>query len=712
VAASRNRAQDIWPWHNPPLYTHPRVIRSKRGTFMRLMYWGPLLFAALFSWAPHLAVAQTGEYTVTATLNPRFTHPDTGFDLTWQGPIFDTGLVRGADGYLYTIRTDYGRAAAVTQINPATGVAKDLYVFTQAADITSWLVRGQGGRLYFTVEEGVDVYSMYVAPGYTEDIWCSSGCVLYVDSANGGHLKELFEFNQWPPVGDWPEFGVEFEDTDGAVYVSTTADSGHSGVLCDNGAYDVAGTLVKITFEGEGTLLEKSGCPDEPKFDWSTVTSSGNDIWHWTDGRRYFISGQNIYQHDPATGMTVLLATIAISDGVPQRLSEASGYLYGVTGGGGALNGGVVFRTRVPSLASPDLTITGLSNPPPTAPPGALFTVSDTTLNNGPEPAALSRNAYYLSANGTHRDIRLVNGRYVPELWPAQESFGDRSVKIPATTPPGMYWLMACADTDLQVAESDDTNNCRVADSRVTIGYPDLRQTNVNTVPEFASPGGKIVVNDTVDNPTLVTTPASTTRYYLSLNVTKDAGDILLTGKRAIPELAPSEVNSANATITLPLAVPDGAYYVLACADDLIKIKEASETNNCATSATTLRVGWADLVTTTISDPPATALRGSKFTVSDTARNQGTIPAVASTTRYYLSVDAVKNTGDVVLMGVRAVAALEPSASSPGGRLVTVPLTTPVGLYYVLACADDTGKVTESDNANNCRSSATTVEIQ
>jgi hypothetical protein len=69
----------------------------------------------------------------------------------------------------------------------------------------------------------------------------------------------------------------------------------------------------------------------------------------------------------------------------------------------------------------------------------------------------------------------------------------------------------------------------------------------------------------------------------------------------------------------------------------------------------------------------------------------------------------VKNAGDVLLMGTRAVVALDPSASSSASRLVTVPLATPIGTYYLLACADDTGKVTENDNANNCRSSATRV---
>jgi subtilase family serine protease len=238
-----------------------------------------------------------------------------------------------------------------------------------------------------------------------------------------------------------------------------------------------------------------------------------------------------------------------------------------------------------------------------------------------------------------------------------------------------------------------------------------LRQTSVSTSAAFASPGGKVPVDDTVDNPSIVTAPPSSTRFYLSLDLLKNAGDVLLTGKRPIPELSSGEVSSGPSTLTLPTGVSDGAYYVLGCADDLLKIKEASDNNNCAASPTTLLVGWADLITMAVGDPPATALRGGKFTVSDTARNQGTIPSAASYTRFYLSADDVKGIGDVLLTGTRAVASLAAEASSSGSRNVTVPSTTPLGVYRVLACADDTNKVSEQDNAN-CRASVGAVTIQ
>jgi subtilase family serine protease len=71
----------------------------------------------------------------------------------------------------------------------------------------------------------------------------------------------------------------------------------------------------------------------------------------------------------------------------------------------------------------------------------------------------------------------------------------------------------------------------------------------------------------------------------------------------------------------------------------------------------------------------------------------------------------VKDAADVLLMGTRAVDGLASGASSPGSRRVTVPLSTQLGTYRVLACADDTSKVAESDNVNNCRASTTTITV-
>jgi hypothetical protein len=64
-----------------------------------------------------------------------------------------------------------------------------------------------------------------------------------------------------------------------------------------------------------------------------------------------------------------------------------------------------------------------------------------------------------------------------------------------------------------------------------------------------------------------------------------------------------------------------------------------------------------DLVETGATTTPAAPVRapGTTFSVTDTARNSGAVAAGASTTRYYLSLDGVKNAGDTLLTGSRAV---------------------------------------------------------
>src|SRR5207247_9952456 len=50
-----------------------------------------------------------------------------------------------------------------------------------------------------------------------------------------------------------------------------------------------------------------------------------------------------------------------------------------------------------------------------------------------------------------------------------------------------------------------------------------------------------------------------------------------------------------------------------------------------------------------------------------------------------------------------------PSTGSP--QAVSVPVTTPFGTYYLLACADDVNSVFETNETNNCIASKFTVEV-
>ena len=219
-------------------------------------------------------------------------------------------------------------------------------------------------------------------------------------------------------------------------------------------------------------------------------------------------------------------------------------------------------------------------------------------------------------------------------------------------------------------------------------------------------------MTDTVGNVRAAPSGSSSTRYYLSRDPVKNAGDTLLTGARAVPGLAGSASQSGTVTVTIPAATPLDTYFLLACADELNAVVEADESNNCVATATaTVKVTRPDLTLDTVSSPPATKGRGTSFPVTDTVRNVGTVPSVvSSSTRYSLSLDAMKSTNDVLLTGSRAVPGVAGGATHSGTITVTIP-TAPLGTYFLLACADSGNTVIETNETNNCASSGNTVTI-
>jgi len=86
-------------------------------------------------------------------------------------------------------------------------------------------------------------------------------------------------------------------------------------------------------------------------------------------------------------------------------------------------------------------------------------------------------------------------------------------------------------------------------------------------------------------------------------------------------------------------------------------------------------------------------------------------PAGASRLQYYLSLDPLRNSGDKILTGSRSVPSLPAGTDSTGTASLIIPAGTPTATYYLLACADDTGAVVESNETNNCRASVSKVAV-
>src|SRR5439155_156229 len=135
-----------------------------------------------------------------------------------------------------------------------------------------------------------------------------------------------------------------------------------------------------------------------------------------------------------------------------------------------------------------------------------------------------------------------------------------------------------------------------------------------------------------------------------------------------------------------------------------------NESNNCKASATQVTVCGPDLIETGVSNPPTTDRKSGGYAVTDNLQNIGSAAAAASTTRYYLSTTTSKS-GARLLTGSRAVPSLASSATSSGTVTVTVSAGTEGGTYFLLACADYTRVVPETNESNNCKASATQVTV-
>jgi hypothetical protein len=118
-----------------------------------------------------------------------------------------------------------------------------------------------------------------------------------------------------------------------------------------------------------------------------------------------------------------------------------------------------------------DLTVRSLSSPPVSVDRGRSFTAALTVANRGTLTARRSTIRGYLSQDSrkSRRDVPLTRARSVPPLKPGKATRRIVSVRIPRTTPAGLWFLIACADAARIVRETNERNNCRASARRTAV---------------------------------------------------------------------------------------------------------------------------------------------------------------------------------------------------------------------------------------------------
>jgi Fungalysin metallopeptidase (M36)/CARDB/Fungalysin/Thermolysin Propeptide Motif len=349
--------------------------------------------------------------------------------------------------------------------------------------------------------------------------------------------------------------------------------------------------------------------------------------------------------------------------------------------------------TIVSEDVAPDLLESAFAGPD-SAGAGQTFDVSHTVRNQGSGAAPASTTSFYVSVNSVlESGDPLIGAGTVPELAIGTTHTATASVTLPPGLAAGTYWLIAKADGPGTIAETNEANNNR--SDLVRVG-PDL-VVSAMSAPANAGAGVSMVVSDTTKNNGSNNAPASSTRFYLSLNYALDASDTPL-GTRSVGPLAAGASHAWETTLTMPATAPVGTLYLIAKADDSNSVSESLETNN--TRTVVVRVG-PDLTVSAVA-APARAAAGESITVSDTTKNTGGGPAGASATGFYLSTDYALDALDHHMTATRKVGTLNAGAISSGTAVLTLPAVAP-GVWYVIAKADDGAAVGETVETNNTR---------
>ena len=102
---------------------------------------------------------------------------------------------------------------------------------------------------------------------------------------------------------------------------------------------------------------------------------------------------------------------------------------------------------------------------------------------------------------------------------------------------------------------------------------------------------------------------------------------------------------------------------------------------------------------------------GSRFTGTATVLNLGSRTAARSRLGFYLSRDRRKGSGDFRLRPRPLLRPRRPGTRIRVRRTLTVPAGVPAGSFALIACADDTRRVRERRERNNCRSATRRIRI-
>jgi hypothetical protein len=117
-----------------------------------------------------------------------------------------------------------------------------------------------------------------------------------------------------------------------------------------------------------------------------------------------------------------------------------------------------------------------------------------------------------------------------------------------------------------------------------------------------------------------------------------------------------------------------------------------------------------NLTVATVRTSATTVVAGAKLSFTDTTANTGPGKAARSSTGFFLSADARRDSRDR-RVGGRGVPALKKGKRSKRASSVGIPGDQAAGRYHLIVCADERRKLREAKESDNCRVAARAITV-
>ena len=135
------------------------------------------------------------------------------------------------------------------------------------------------------------------------------------------------------------------------------------------------------------------------------------------------------------------------------------------------------------------------------------------------------------------------------------------------------------------------------------VGKSDLMVMSIKTPPARATAGGKFRTSAQIHNQGRSRVAVSKTGWYLSTD--KALGRDVRVGRANTPALKANKLIRVSVRLALPSRLAAKRYYLFVCADDLKKVSESNERNNCVRAVRRIRVAAAAVIDKTAPAAPS-----------------------------------------------------------------------------------------------------------